>query len=199
METKATRRDLVRRGIGLAVAGSLTVGATAASAATSAASGEAQALSYALEIERVAVLAYRQVLATNVLSAGVRSELQVMLAQDLEHVAKLERALRQLGAVLPSGPTGTAAAHALLAEHHVHRSLTVLPTQHDCLRVLIDVESLSEGAYFKAMPDLTDRTLIELTVAIMGSDSQHWTVLSNFQHSGNTMISVPYPFVQGSA
>lgn len=198
MEARATRRDLVKRGIGLAAAGSLTAGAAAASAASSAVAVETQALSYALEIERVAVIAYRQVLATNVLSPGVRSQLPVLLAQDLEHATKLEQALKQLGAALPQGPSGVAAAQALLAKHDVHRSLTVLPTQHDCLRLLINIESLSEGAYFAAIPELQGQALVQLGVTIMGSDAQHWTVLSGIQHSGDVTLSVPYPFVQGS-
>jgi hypothetical protein len=159
---------------------------------------EVEALSHALETERLAEIAYRQVLATNVLKTSVRSQLGVLLAQDQEHVARLEEVLTRLGASLPQGPTGVAAAQAMLAKHGVHRSLSALPTQHDCLRILIDVESLTEGAYFKAIPALADPTLLQLSVAIMGSDAQHWTVLSRIQHHGDPLKAVPYPFVEGS-
>lgn len=198
MHVGATRRELVRTGIGVAAAGSLAVRAASAVAAASETAVEAQALSYALQTERLAVIAYRQVLGANVVSPAVAPELQVLLAQDLQHVARLERALRQLGAVPPQGPAGVAAAQAMLSAHGVHRSLTAVRSQHDGLRVLIDAESLTEGAYFKGIPQLQDAALVRLSVEIMGSDSQHWAILSGIQHPGDLTMSVPYPFVQGS-
>jgi hypothetical protein len=197
MDGATTRRELVRSGVGLAVAGSL-VGAVAPVAEAASPLSQAGALSYALETERLSVIGYQQVLGTDVLRPPVRSQLQELLAQDRQHVAALERILTRLGAPLPAGPASVAAAQATLTQHQVHRSLTNLPTQHDCLRVMIDIESLSEGAYFKAMPTLTDASLLRTSAAIMGSDSQHWTVLADIQHNGDVTISVPYPFVQGS-
>lgn len=199
MQAGATRRDLVKRGIGVAAAGSVAMGTASAIAATSAAAGEAQALSYAVETERLAVIAYRQVLASGVASPSVASELRVLLGQDLEHLAKLEQVLKQMGVAIPQGPTGVAAAQAMLRQHGIHRSLTALHSQHDGLRLLIDAESLAEGAYFAAIPELRDPALVRLCVAILGSDAQHWTALSSIQHNGNPMIAVPYPFVQGSS
>lgn len=193
-----TRRELVRSGVGLAVAGSLG-GAVAPSAAASPAPSQAHRLAHALESERLAVIGYQQVLGTDVLSTPVRPQLQELLAQDRQHVAALERILTQLGAALPAGPASVAAAQAMLTQHQVHRSLTRLPTQHDCLRVMIDIESLAEGAYFKAMPTLTHASLMRISATIMASNAQHWTVLSGIQHNGNVMMSVPFPFVYGAA
>lgn len=193
-----TRRGLVRSGVGLAAAGSLVAEAASAAAAAGSAASEAQTMSYALETERLAVIGYQQVLATDVLDPPVRSQLQELLAQDRQHVAALERILRRLGAPLPPGPASVAAAQRLLTQHQIHRSLTHLPTQHDCLRVMIDIESLTEGAYFEAMSTLTDATLLRTSAAMMGSDAQHWTVMSDIQHHGDVTISVPYAFVKGS-
>jgi Ferritin-like domain len=198
MQVGATRRELVRTGIGVAAAGSLAGLAASAVAATSPTAAETEALSYALQTERLSVIVYRQVLASNVVSAGVASQLRVLLGQDLQHAARLEQVLRKMGAAIPQGPTGVAAAQAMLREHSIHRSLTALHSQYDGLRLLIDAESLTEGAYFKAIPDLQDSALIRLSVAIMGSDAQHWAVLSGIQHPGDFTTSVPYPFVQGS-
>jgi rubrerythrin len=199
MQVGATRRDLVKTGIGVAAAGSLAMRAASAVAATTVSAAEVQALSYALQTERLAVIIYRQVLASDVASSRVASELRVLLGQDLQHLAKLEQVLKQMGAVIPQGPTGVAAAQAMLLQHGIHRSLTALHSQHDGLRVLIDAESLTEGAYFKAIPELEDQALVRLSVEILGSDAQHWAVLSSIQHDGDPTMAVPYPFVQGSS
>lgn len=198
MQVGATRRDLVKAGIGVAAGGSLAMRAASAVAATTATKGEAQALSYALQTERLAVIVYRQVLASDVASPSVASELRVLLGQDLQHLAKLEQVLKQTGVAIPQGPTGVAAAQAMLRQHSIHRSLTALHSQHDGLLLLIDAESLTEGAYFKAIPELQDPALVRLSVELLGSDAQHWAVLSSIQHDGNPMRAVPYPFVQGS-
>jgi rubrerythrin len=198
MSLGTTRRELVRSGIGLAVAGWLVGGAAGADAAAPTLS-EAQALAHALQIEQLSVIGYSQVLASGALSTAVRPQLEALLAQDRRHVTTLQRVFRRAGAPPPGGPADVVAAQAILSEHQVHRSLTDLPTQHDCLRVMIDIESLAEGAYFKAMPRLTDATLIRTSAEIMGSDAQHWTVLSGIQHNGNVTLSVPFPFVYGAA
>jgi hypothetical protein len=197
MQRKATRRELIAGAAGVTAVASLSAGAAPA-AALPVAGSEAQALSEALGLERLGVIAYRQVLASGVVNSGVRAQLRVLESQERQHVAKLEQVLRQLGAAVPQGPSGVAAAQAVLAQHQVHRSLTVLPTQHDCLRLLIDVESLTEGGHFKAIAALQHPALIQLSVALMGSDAQHWAVLSSLQHNGDVMQAVPYPFVQGS-
>jgi hypothetical protein len=198
MQVGATRRELVRTGIGVAATGSLAAVAASALASAPATPAEARVLSYALQTERLSVAVYQQVLAAHVVTPGVASQLRVLLAQDLQHVAKLEQVLRRMGAALPQGPAGVAAAQAMLSRHGVHRSLTAMHTQHDGLRLLIDAESLTEGAYFEAIPELQEPALVRLSIAIMGSDSQHWAVLSGIQHPGDLMMSIPYPFVQGS-
>jgi hypothetical protein len=194
MERLPTRRGLISGAVGLTAT---AVAAGSASAATSP-DAEAKALIDALRLERVGVIAYRQALSTSVLSPAVSAKLRLLLAQELQHVAKLERLLRELGSSVPQGPSGTAAAQALLAQHQVGLSLSQLPSQHACLRLLIDVESLIEGAYFRAIPQLGQPARIRVAMEMMGSDAQHWTVLSGIQHQGDVEQSVPYPFVQGS-
>ena len=198
MDGGTTRRELVRNGVGLAIAASLAGGVASAEAAAPTLS-EAGALAHALEMERLSVIGYEQVLASGALLSAVRAQLRVLLAEDRQHVATLELVFRQAGAPLPNGPADVAAAQATLTRHGVHRSLTQLPTQYDCLRVMVDIESLAEGAYFRAMPRLTDATLVRTTAEMMGSDAQHWTVLSGIQHKGNVKMSVPFPFVYGAA
>ena len=198
MRGETTRRELVQSAVGLAAAGSVVAGAASAAAAALAPS-EPEALAHALEMERLSVIGYEQVLASGVLSGVVRPQLEALLAQDREHVTALEHVFTRSGVPQPQGPADVPAAQAILTKHQVHRSLTRLPTQHDCLRVMIDIESLAEGAYYKALPRLADPTLVRLSATMMGSDAQHWSVLSSIQHNGDPMMSVPFPFVYGAS
>ena len=194
MQPTPTRRGLITGAVGLTSAAALA----GAAAAPAAAASPAQALSVALELERVGVIAYRKSLASGVLSETAAAQVRVLMAHELIHVARLEQALTRLAAQPPQGPATVNDAQAVLTQHQVYRSLTNLPTQHDCLALLIDIESLTEGAYFSAIPQLVEASLVKLSLELMGSDSQHWTVLSGIQHGGDVGQSVPYPFVEGS-
>ena len=100
------------------------------------------------------------------------------------------------GSAAPSTPGAN--AQRALAVTHVTRSLTELHTQRDCLKLLIDVESVAEGAYFLAIGKLGDRGRVRTAAGIMGCEAQHWTILSGVLNGGNVLRSVPYPFVAGS-
>jgi Ferritin-like domain len=197
---RATRRELIVRGVIAAGAvGPAGLVPSAADAATNAApETDATLLGRTLGIEQLVVFVYLQVLAAGVLSQPVAQQVRGLLAQEREHIAFLERALRAIGAPPPPPPPGTASAQDYLNDHHIHRSLTKIESQHDGVRLLIDVESLAEGAYFYAISRLTDLALVRRAVEIMGCEAQHWTVLSAIQHPDKVMISVPYPFVEGS-
>src|SRR2546421_67738 len=93
---------------------------------------------------------------------------------------------------------GAVSAQRGLSVHHVPRSLTQLGTARDCLKLLIDVESVAEGAYFDAVASLGDAGRMRTAAEIMGCEAQHWTVLSGLLNRFNVLRSVPYPFVAGS-
>lgn len=197
-----TRRELLREGLaagaGVAGAGAALVAlAPAARAAADPAQLEAQALGHALRIEQLVVIAYRQALASAAVHPPVEGQLRTQLAQELEHVAFLERALTARRQVIPAAPS-LPAAQAALARHQVHWSLVQLRSQHDCLKLLVDVESLAENAYFQAVGTLQDVTLARACAEIMGCEAQHWSVLSGFLNHQNAMKAVPYPFVEGT-
>ncbi|HUE27083.1 MAG TPA: ferritin-like domain-containing protein, partial [Solirubrobacteraceae bacterium] len=190
MQPRPTRRQLLAAGTALSA--SALLGPGLAEAAPAPPPSDSAVLARTLRVEQLVVTAYRNVLGAGVVTAAVASRLRTMLAQELAHVAALERALRDLGAVIPQ--TGASAAQRELSAHQVHLSLTRLPTQHECLRLLIDVESLAEGAYFGAISKLTDPGLLRTSAEAMGCEAQHWTVLSALQHHGDVTRSVPYPF-----
>jgi hypothetical protein len=199
MDGITTRRELVHGGIVATAAAAATLArpVPAGAAAAVPAHSDATVLAHTLRVEQVLVIAYRSALTSGVVTAAVARRLQVMLAQERQHVAALERSVRALGAPVPR--TSTRAAQKMLAAHHVHVGLARLRDQHECLKLLIDVESLAEGAYFSAIAKLSDPVLIRESTEAMGCEAQHWTVLSALRHHGDVTRSVPYPFVQGSS
>jgi hypothetical protein len=96
------------------------------------------------------------------------------------------------------GPPNLSAAQAELSRHGVHWSLARLRSQHDILKLLVDVESLAEYAYFEAVEKLQDQTLVGTCAQIMACEAQHWTVLSGFLNHQEAKKAVPYPFVEGT-
>ncbi len=106
-------------------------------------------------------------------------------------------ALTQRSKSVPTAP-GLAEAQAALLHHDVHWSLTHLPNQHDCLKLLVDVESLAENAYFEAIGAVRDPGLVRACAGAMGCEAQHWTVLSGLLNHQDATRAVPYPFVEGT-
>ena len=195
MSDRSTRRELVGSAAVAVIATGLT-GARAARAQTPPMT-DADVLRRTLQIEQVVVIAYRRAISSGALQPPIARQLRAFLGQELQHVAILEGALRSLGAPVPPPPRDLAAAQRALTTHHVEASLIDLRTEKDCLRLLVDVETLAEDAYFEAVGKLTDAALQRTSAQIMGCEAQHWTVLSSARHHGDVMISVPYPFVGG--
>lgn len=171
--------------------------AGAAPAVAAPAQVEARALTHALQIEQVVVIAYRQAVSSDVLREPVRIQLRLLLGQEMEHVRLLERALMARGEIVAAQPS-VDAAQAVLIQHGVHWSLTRLRNQHDALKMLVDVESLAENVYFEAVGAVAEPALIRTCAAMMGCEAQHWTVLSGLLNHEDAAKAVPYPFVAGS-
>jgi hypothetical protein len=184
---------------GIAAGAVITAGALGCAPAAEAAPAqvEARALTHAVQIEQLVVIAYRQVVASGLIKPAVNHQLRTVLDQELQHVALLQRALEGRGEIVPA-PPGLPGAQAALTRHEVHWSLTHLQNQHDCLKLLVDMESLAENAYFQAIQKLQDLPLVRTCVEIMGCEAQHWTVLSGFLNHRDATRAVPYPFVEGT-
>jgi len=199
---RPTRREAVRLGIATG-GGALAAGALAArfgplsQAMAAVAPAEARVLTQALKNEQLAVVAYRRVLGLSVVKPAVKDQLRTLLEQELTHIGLLERVLTAGGRSLPAPPS-IAAAQRTLTREHVHWSLTDLTNQHDCLKLLVDVESLLENVYFDAIGNLRDVTLVRLCAEIMGCEAQHWTILSGLLNHRDPERAVPHPFVEGA-
>ncbi|HTT27179.1 MAG TPA: ferritin-like domain-containing protein [Solirubrobacteraceae bacterium] len=199
MRRLATRRELVAGGLvagGLAAAG---VAVAADSADADAPVSDGEALSKALEVERLMVLAYRRVLASGALASDIERAIAPYLAHEVEHVSTVASQLAAIGSAAPTGPLSVDAAGDMLSKHNIPGSLTDLHSQNDCLRLLVNLESLAEGVYFTALKTLSKPGLQQLAAQIMACEAQHWTAVSGLRNPGQYVKAVPWPFVTGSS
>ena len=197
MGRRATRRELVRSA--LAAGAGLAVGLQPASAqADEAPPSPEELLGKALDVERVMVLAYERVFASGALSPGIQRAITPHLEHERAHVAAVAAELTRLGAPAPASPISLKAASEVLDEHNVSGSLTDLHSEHDCLKLLVDLESVAEGAHYTPLKDLTDPRLVRLNAQIMACEAQHWTVLSGLRNPGQYVKAIPWPYVYGT-
>ena len=197
MDGWSTRRQLVARGIAAGVAVSALGSPRDVAGATAGPETDPQLLAATLATEQLLVLAYRQALAAGALTQLAERTVSGLLAQERQHERALTEALLERGGAIPAGPT-VASGDQALAAHRVPGSLANLRTERDCLKLLVDLESLTEGAYYAAMSKLRSPKLLALSAEIMACEAQHWTVLSELQHPGKLELAVPSPFVQGT-
>jgi Ferritin-like domain len=201
MGQRSTRRQVVSDGIaaaaGLAGASVAMTALETTFAAAAPPQVEARALTHALQIEQLLVTCYSRVVASPVVHPPVAGQLRIQLSQEIQHLALLQRALSARGEIVPTQPS-LKAAQDELTRHQVHWSLTDLRSQHDCLKLLIDVESLAENAYFQAVGQVQDSSLLRTCAEILACEAQHWTVLSGFLNHQDPKKAVPYPFVEGT-
>ena len=179
------------------VAGGVAV--VGASAAADAPVSDSDALSKALEVERLMVLAYRRVLDSGALETDIAPAVGPYLTHELQHVAAVSGQLRSMGESPATGPLSLDAAGAMLSKHNIPGSLTDLQSQNDCLRLLVNLESLAEGVYFTALKTLSKPGLQQLAAQIMACEAQHWTAISGLRNPGQYVKAVPWPFVTGSS
>jgi hypothetical protein len=120
-----------------------------------------------------------------------------LIGHEQEHVGVLTDELIRLGVAPPAPPASVAAADAELSARHGSGSLAELGSERDCLRLLLQVEAVAEGAYYLAVSKISDRTLLRTAVEIMAVEAQHATVISGLLHPGDIDKAVPYAFVEG--
>ena len=199
MDRLRTRREIVAGAFAVAGVGAAVAAAADPAAADTPPPTDAQALSKALEIERLMVLAYRRVLASGTLAPDIARAIAPYLSHEVQHVSAVAAALTAMGAVADTSPLGLDAAGALESKHNIPVSLTGLHSQNDAMRLLVDLESLAEGVYFTALKTLSTQPLQRLAAQIMACEAQHWTAVSGLRNPGEYVKAVPWPFVTGSS
>jgi rubrerythrin len=178
-----TRRDLFRLAGAAALLAGCGDGGSPSRSAGAALPPDVGILNRVLDLENTAIAAYgagTRLMRGPVLGLGRR-----LLAQEREHAAALERAIRRLGGV-PHEPK-TAAEYA--------RSFPRLRDQHDALRFAVDLENLAVRAYEESLPKLTMPELRRSAAAILTNEAEHISVLLGAQGRPQ----VPEPFVTGLA
>jgi hypothetical protein len=193
---RATRRELIVGAAGAAL-GAGGLGVDSALADTPAPS-DAELLGKTLEVERLMVLAYRRVFASGLLTPAIQRAIASHLGHELAHVKAVAARLQALGAPAPTGPLDLKAAADVMARYHASDSLSDLHSQNDCLKLLVDLESVAEGIHYTALKDLRSPVLQHLSAQIMACEAQHWTVLSGLRNPGEYVKAIPWPFVYGT-
>jgi Ferritin-like domain len=198
-DRRATRRELMTGAIAAGAAGVLAGGrAPGMAVADGPPPSPAELLGTALDVERLMVLAYRRVFASGALSPGIQQAITPHLAHEIAHVSAVAAELTRLGEPAPTGPLSLKAASDIMGDHNVSGSLTDLHTENDCLKLLVDLESVAEGAHYTPLKDLTDPRLVRLSAQILACEAQHWTVLSGLRNPGQYVKAIPWPYVYGS-
>jgi Ferritin-like domain len=203
LRARSTRREWLGGTLWTAAGATIGTGATLAVtsgpalAAAAPVPSDTDTMGDVLKVERLVVLGYRRVLASGALGPGENAALEPFLAHELEHVSTLAAHLQRLGAPADTAPLDVKTGNALLGKHHVSGSLTDLHERKDCLELLIQLESVAEGAYFTALNTLRSAEFQTLSGQAMACEAQHWTVLSGLLNPGIYYDAVPWPFVTG--
>lgn len=201
MRHPATRRELAA-GMVAAIggaAGLAVTGSAPAAAAVLPPQTEPEVLANVLMIERLMLLGYRRVLGSGRLTPGVAKTVGGMLAHEVQHLAAIASRAAAVGLAAPTSPLDLETAEKLMAKYYVTGSLRALPkSEGGCLVLLVDLESVAEGAYFNGLRDVHKPDLIGLSAEIMSCEAQHWTVLMELLNPGEIVKAVPWPFVLGT-
>ncbi|MGZ4182093.1 MAG: ferritin-like domain-containing protein [Solirubrobacteraceae bacterium] len=195
-----TRRELmagVAAGAGLLAIGASALGAADAEAA--APQTDAELIRAILSVELLVVFSYEQVLSSGKLSPASEHVIRQLLDHEHTHVDVLSADLEELGQEPPDPPASVTDADAELSVLHGSARLASLHSEDDCLRLLEQVESLAQGAYYVSMSKFADVKLARTCASILGAEAQHYTALAGLLHPGDINKAVPGPFVEGSA
>jgi hypothetical protein len=193
-----TRRELIRSGAAGAVAVAAQSPPPAAADPLAGADGDKALLARLAGVEQLIAFAYAHLLQAGGLSPRAAGVFRTLQSHENAHVRLLSDALAHRGGTPPPPPTDVPVASRQLAKLGAGGSLRDSRGDTVCVRYMIGVETVAEGAYYSAMAKLSDATLLTQATQIMGTEAQHWTALSGLQHAGDVFLGVPYPTVTGT-
>jgi len=173
-EFERDRRELLRRGFalgGAAIAVATIPLLWSVRSAFAVDENDGAVLASAIDLERVTVIAYDNVLAGGLLTPGVRGVVRGFRDHEQAHADVLITALTDLGGTPPAPPAGVAAVD------DVAEGLGAVRTQADALSFLIELETAAVAAYFDAHRKLGEAKLLQTGASIMANEGQHLAIL----------------------
>jgi rubrerythrin len=173
-EFERDRRDLLKRGFGLgaaAIAASSIPLLLTVRNAFAQAGDDGQILQSAIDIERIAVIAYGAAIDGGLLSAGVEKVARRFRGHEQEHADALTTALTDLGGTPPQAPAGVKDVDKVV------KGLGAIKSQADILNFAIELETAAVAAYYDAHRRLIDAKLLQTGASIMANEGQHLVVL----------------------
>jgi rubrerythrin len=173
-EFERDRRDLLKRGFGLgaaAIAASSIPLLLTVRNAFAQAGDDGQILQSAIDIERIAVIAYGAAIDGGLLSAGVEKVARRFRGHEQEHADALTTALTDLGGTPPPVPAGVKDVDKVV------KGLGAVKSQADILNFAIELETAAVAAYYDAHRRLIDAKLLQTGASIMANEGQHLVVL----------------------
>ncbi len=193
------RRRLI--GAGLLAGARLTLGVPSPAGATpppASAAADTHLLQDLLRTERLTIAVVARVLASDHLGARGRRLARQVLAAEQVHAGALQQALHALRAPLPAiGPVPATALDRGLAQRRVGRTVEDLHSEHDCLDLLLSLESIAEGALYAAMSQLADPGHQRLAAELLASEAEHEALLGLLREPKDFDRAAPYAFVEG--
>jgi hypothetical protein len=152
-----------------------------------------------LAVELLLISVYRRVIATGLLSPRVERTSREVVAHEQVHARLMRAELAAVGGDVPPPVNGVNALDKALSSLKVSGSLRKLHSEHDCVHLLLELETAAEGAYYKAISQLHDVRLVGLAAQILASEAQHQTAVSEARRPGNAWQAAPSAFVHGKS
>ncbi|MGI8921921.1 MAG: ferritin-like domain-containing protein [Solirubrobacteraceae bacterium] len=168
------RRDLLERGFGLgavAIAASSIPLLLAVRNAFAQAGEDGAILASAINLERIAVIAYSAVIDSGLLSPAVERIARRFRGHEQEHADALTTALTDLGGTPPSKPSGVKDVDKVV------KGLGDVKSQADIANFAIELETAAVAAYYDAHRKLVDAKLLQTGASIMANEGQPLVVL----------------------
>jgi rubrerythrin len=166
--TGTSRRSLLAGG---ALAAGLLAAAGAPAAGAAPLAGDPGLLSSALQLERLVVLGYEQLLDGGWLSGPERALARGILAQERMHARTLEDYMVEIAAPRPPAPRSAAPLQSALP------GLSAVSDARSALTYAAGIEELSVYGYHSIVGPMSDDKLVQTALAILCDEGQHLAIV----------------------
>jgi Ferritin-like domain len=119
------------------------------------------------------------------------------LSHEREHVMALESQLGARGHTPATSISTPAQANAVLSQHGLSIDIGKVRTFKDAIKLLYDIEGLSQGAYYAAVGLLSASGPLVPAAEALSCEAQHQALLTGLLYPGEIERSVPGAFVEG--